>query len=195
MLTDETVDLPLMLREIAASCEAKLRSRGVELVLTVEDQLPGVRGHYDRVKQVMEHLLNNAAQAIAVVGTPDEEDQGHSIRITASHSDQCVHLIVSDTGAGFAEPARVFDPFYTTKSADLGRGWDFRSATGLCASMKGRSVLSICIREGGGCGGGTAGEGGGEEERRGDCDAGGDKNREQGIGIPPPPCSCARYSK
>ena len=135
-LTDETVDLALMLREIAAACEAKLRSRGVELVLTVEDLLPGVRGSHDRVKQVMEHLLNNAAQAIAAA-EPGEEGEGHSIRITASHSDKCVHLIVSDTGAGFAEPARVFDPFYTTKSPDLGSGLGLSICYGIVREHEG----------------------------------------------------------
>ncbi len=137
VLTDETVDLALMLREIAASCEAKLRSRNVTLTLTVEDQLPRVRGNHDRVKQVMEHLLNNAAQAISVAGMPEEEGQVHSIRITASHSDQCVHLIVSDTGAGFAEPARVFDPFYTTKSADLGSGLGLSICYGIVREHEG----------------------------------------------------------
>jgi signal transduction histidine kinase len=86
--------------------------------MTLENQLPEVRGSKDRIKQVMEQLLNNAAQAIALAAAEEE----HAIRITASHDEKMVHLIVSDTGAGFSEPARVFDPFYTTKAATHGAG-------------------------------------------------------------------------
>jgi signal transduction histidine kinase len=119
-LVNDAVDVTLVLRELAGACGSKLEKRGVKLVMTVENQLPEVRGSKDRIKQVMEHLLNNAAQAIASAG-PEAEGE-HAIRITASHDEKMVHLIVSDTGAGFSEPARVFDPFYTTKAATHGAG-------------------------------------------------------------------------
>ena len=31
-------------------------------------------------------------------------------------------MIVSDTGPGFREPGRIFDPFYTTKGPEQGAG-------------------------------------------------------------------------
>jgi signal transduction histidine kinase len=117
---EETVDVALMLREVADSCEAKLDKRGVKLMLSVEQALPYVRGNQDRLKQVLEHLLNNAAQAISVAGESLAEDGAHTIRITASHDKDAVHLIVSDTGGGFRDPARVFDPFYTTRQPEQG---------------------------------------------------------------------------
>jgi signal transduction histidine kinase len=135
-LGDETVDLPLMLREIAHSCESKLQTRQIGLALTIEEGLPRVRGNQDRMKQVVEHLLNNAAQAISAAG-PDEEGEPHAIRIAASHDGRCVHLIVSDTGAGFAEPGRVFDPFYTTKQPDLGSGLGLSICYGIVREHEG----------------------------------------------------------
>jgi signal transduction histidine kinase len=117
-LVHEAVDVTLVLRELADACVGKLEKRGVKLLMTLENQLPEVRGSKDRIKQVMEQLLNNAAQAIALAAAEEE----HAIRITASHDEKMVHLIVSDTGAGFSEPARVFDPFYTTKAATHGAG-------------------------------------------------------------------------
>ncbi len=119
-MKEETVDLVVVLREIAAACEQKLESRGVKLALTVEDRLPMVRGSQDRLKQVLEHLLNNAAQAISVAKADFEGDAEHTIRLTASHDQRSVHLIVSDTGDGFKEPGRVFDPFYTTRQPGEG---------------------------------------------------------------------------
>jgi C4-dicarboxylate-specific signal transduction histidine kinase len=80
-----------------------------------------VRGSKERLRQVLEHLLNNAAQAIATA-RPREEGEEHAIRVTLSQDAQAVHVIVSDTGPGFREPGRVFDPFYTTKGPEQGAG-------------------------------------------------------------------------
>lgn len=114
---DEAVPMTGLVRELAAACEAKLASRGVRLIVQASDDVPPVRGNRDRLRQVMEHLLNNAAQAIAT--KPARE---HSIRITLSHNVRAVQFIVSDTGPGFREPSRVFDPFYTTREPGEGAG-------------------------------------------------------------------------
>ncbi|MEO6983704.1 MAG: HAMP domain-containing sensor histidine kinase [Edaphobacter sp.] len=115
---DEEVEVSAVLRELAATCAAKLEERGVQLVVQVGEDLPVVRGNRERLRQVMEHLLNNAAQAVGsaqemgVMYPLGEEGGRHSIRVTASCDDRALHLMVSDTGPGFREPARVFDPFY-----------------------------------------------------------------------------------
>ena len=118
---DEAVTMLGLVREIAGSCEETLRERGVQLLVVAEEPVPMVRGCRDRLRQVMEHLLNNAAQAIAGA-RPREEGEEHTIRVTVSHDDRAVHVIVSDTGPGFKDAARVFDPFYTTKETEQGAG-------------------------------------------------------------------------
>jgi signal transduction histidine kinase len=134
-LGNETVDLVVVLRDLAQACEGKLAKRGVRLILTVEDRLPGVRGSRDKIRQVLEHLLNNAAQAISA--GKGEGDTEQVIRVTASHDDKRVNLIVSDTGTGFGEPARVFDPFYTTKAADEGAGLGLSICYGIVREHEG----------------------------------------------------------
>ena len=120
-LVDEPVDLAAVLRELETGCRGKLQERGVALELVGWDAtVPAVRGSRDRLRQVMEHLLNNAAQSIA--GAPLMEDELHGIRVTASFDERALHVIVSDTGPGFREPGRVFDPFYTTKGPEQGAG-------------------------------------------------------------------------
>jgi signal transduction histidine kinase len=114
---DEAVDVKELIHELAKTCSPKLGARGVELVLQTADNIPAVRGNRDRLRQVMEHLLNNAAQAIATRTSPT-----HSIRITVTHHVSMVQLIVSDTGPGFREPGRAFDPFYTTRDPGEGAG-------------------------------------------------------------------------
>ena len=120
-VADEAVDVAGILDGLRAACGQKLKERGVKLEIAGALTLPMVRGSRDRLRQVFEHLLNNAAQAIA---TAREREVGeeHAIRVTVSHDDQSLHVIVSDTGPGFREPGRVFDPFYTTKGPEQGAG-------------------------------------------------------------------------
>lgn len=119
---DEAVDVGEVLAELAAGCRETLAARGVGMEVATPDEMPPVRGSRARLRQVMEHLLNNAAQAIAGFGPRDEADGEHVIRVTVSHDQRALHVIVSDTGPGFGEPSRVFDPFYTTRTPDQGAG-------------------------------------------------------------------------
>ncbi len=118
--TDESVQVMEILRQVAAECVATLESRGVALEVAEVEGAPLVRGSRNRLRQVMEHLLNNAAQAIATARPREEGEAGHAIRVTVSYDARALHVIVSDTGPGFKEPGRVFDPFYTTKGPEQG---------------------------------------------------------------------------
>lgn len=122
---DEPVELQPLLFELAAECEEKLESRGVHLVIEADD-VPVIRGSGERLRQVLEHLLNNAAQAIASISqnTDDAEDRDseHEIRVTVSHDATSVQLLVSDTGPGFKDPERVFDPFHPERQLEQGAG-------------------------------------------------------------------------
>ena len=116
-LIDEAVSLAGMVEELAAACSSMLDARGVKLVVEIAEDVATVRGSRDRLRQVMEHLLNNAAQAVASVSGVD-----HVIRVAVRQDERGVQMIVSDTGQGFAEPGRVFDPFYTRQHVGEGAG-------------------------------------------------------------------------
>lgn len=120
-VVDEAVDVATILESLRAACGVKLKERGVKLEVAGALTVPMVRGSRDRLRQVFEHLLNNAAQAIATA-RERETDEAHAIRVTVSHDLETLHVIVSDTGPGFREPGRVFDPFYTTKGPEQGAG-------------------------------------------------------------------------
>ena len=119
---DEVVDVPAMLEELETACAGKLAERGARLEIKAPARTPAVRGARERLRQVLEHLLNNAAQAIAEFGPLEEDEGAHAIRVTVSYDERMLHLIVSDTGQGFKAPGRVFDPFYTTNGPEAGAG-------------------------------------------------------------------------
>ena len=119
-LVDEPVELQPVLLALAEACREKLEARGVVLELQMTGETPAVRGSVDRLRQVLEHLLNNAAHAIAGARGLEDGEAGHVIRMTLTHDARALHLIVSDTGPGFREPHRAFDPFYTTRQSGEG---------------------------------------------------------------------------
>ncbi len=121
-LADEPVEVTAILRELAGTCTVTLQERGVTLEIAADAEAMPVRGSRDRLRQVFEQLLNNAAQAIARARPREPGESAHAIRITVSHDEAALHVIVSDTGPGFAEPGRVFDPFYTTRGPEQGAG-------------------------------------------------------------------------
>jgi signal transduction histidine kinase len=150
---EDGVDLGLVLGEMTTACRGMLEQRGIGLVVAASRPIPPIRGNAQRLRLVLEHLLNNAAQAIlqsrpgaggaAKAGTAvragaaaagmesgdlhlhrleRDEEEPPAIRVTVSHGGDAVHLVVSDTGPGFRDPARVFDPFYTTRQPGQGTG-------------------------------------------------------------------------
>jgi len=114
---DEQVDVAGLVRELAAVCAEKLESRGVRLVVEASDEAVEVRGSKDRLRQMMEHLLNNAAQSLDGIGGAPTDGEERAIRVAVSVSGSVsgnpgkrVHVLVSDTGPGFVQPGRVFEP-------------------------------------------------------------------------------------
>ena len=124
----EPVDFLAMVRELADDCAPKLAERGVALEVMSHGAAAengAIRGSQERLRQVMEHLLNNAAKAIDAARAREDGEQ-HAIRVSVSADEQTLHVIVSDTGTGFEQPNRAFDPFYTTgkpgQAGDQGLG-------------------------------------------------------------------------
>jgi len=120
-LADAPVDVLEMVREVSDGCASPLGERGVRLEVIAPAGLEMVRGNRERLGQVLEHLLNNAAHAIAKARAREEGEE-HAIRISLSQDEHTLYVIVSDTGTGFEDPGRAFDPFYTTRDPVEGAG-------------------------------------------------------------------------
>lgn len=70
-----------------------------------------------RLQQAFLNLINNAFDALA-------GGRGHTLWVRAAVADDplWVEVVLEDDGPGLAEPARAFDPFYTTKPGGHGPG-------------------------------------------------------------------------
>jgi len=105
--SEEQVDVVELVQERVGACVGKLEERGVRMVVEAGGDLVTVRGNKGRLRQMLEHLLNNAAQALANQEIVDSGEE-RVIRIAVGRDAGMVHLLVSDSGPGFREPERVF---------------------------------------------------------------------------------------
>lgn len=118
------LDLQVVLREALALFEYKLRSGSIELRTSIDPALPRIVGDEGQMKQVFVNLLNNALDAVE--GVPERRI---SIEMFARQN----HVVIrfTDSGKGFHDVNRAFDPFYTTKPVGKGPGLGLSICYGL----------------------------------------------------------------
>jgi signal transduction histidine kinase len=104
--------------QAVAFCEHVLSSSGVQVERRYGADVLTVRGMGEQLVQVFVNLLTNAAQA-----APAREGR---VVVTTSldAAARCIVVMVEDNGTGIAAEhlARVFTPFFTTKSERNGTG-------------------------------------------------------------------------
>jgi signal transduction histidine kinase len=80
-----------------------------------ERNLPLVTIDPKQIRQVLWNLLRNAAEAMPSCGRIDVE-------VELAENGDALTLSVTDDGHGIAEPAAIFEPFYTTRANGTGLG-------------------------------------------------------------------------
>ena len=112
--SEEPVDVTGLMRELAAACAEKLESRGVRLVVQAG------QGGYDGAGKQGSAAADDGASVEQCGagagwhgrcdGRGGAGDSGVGERFGERGVGERVHLVVSDTGPGFAQPGRVFEP-------------------------------------------------------------------------------------
>lgn len=112
----ENIDLNESLRNAVYLSRAALTSR-TTVEFELEEGLPMVYCNQQEIEQVLINLLTNAAQAL-------DSSEIRTVRLTTKLSDGMLTVFVEDTGPGISEEAldSLFNPFFTTKSRDIGTG-------------------------------------------------------------------------
>jgi signal transduction histidine kinase len=119
-LARQSVDLNEATRAVLAQSLLDFQRAGVVVQPDFADELPCITGDPIQLQQVISNLLRNAADAMLGI---DDRPRLLVIRTERQGADRVV-VTVRDTGIGI-DPAsihKLFDAFYTTKSAGLGVG-------------------------------------------------------------------------
>ncbi|HEY6348773.1 MAG TPA: HAMP domain-containing sensor histidine kinase [Candidatus Angelobacter sp.] len=114
-LEKKSANLEALLQEVLSLREYQIRNNDVDVKLEIEPDLPQVALDEDQFKQILLNLLNNSMDALELA-------EQKTIRISAMRQSDRVFVRFEDSGAGFADVNRAFDPFYTTKPVGKGTG-------------------------------------------------------------------------
>jgi signal transduction histidine kinase len=95
--------------------EFHLRKFAIHVQANIEPALPCLAISEDELKQIVLNLLNNSIDAL-------EESRERIIQIRAQRQSNRIVFVFDDSGPGFSDLNRAFDPFYTTKPVGKGTG-------------------------------------------------------------------------
>lgn len=136
-------DMRDVVRDVAAMHEHELHHHEISLDIRCPAEALPVMGTRDALRQVFLKVVHNAIEAIER-GCPTGERR---ISIDLARLDNNAQAMIADTGPGFDDPERVFDPFYTTKDPGDGPGLGLSVCYGLIREHNGEITafnLSSC---------------------------------------------------
>ena len=130
----ELAALAPIIEDLSRFIREELRSRGIDLVVSVSNGLPAVRLDPGQIRQALLNLIRNAADAMPEGGTitlrarrvtDDRRPETGSDAVPRPPSPvPCLEIAVADTGVGISAEnvGKIFEPFFTTKEGGTGLG-------------------------------------------------------------------------
>jgi len=109
------LDMEVVVRESLMLLAYQLRNTGISVELNFAPNLPKIASNEGQFKQVFVNLFSNAAQAL-------EQAQEKKILVEGYQEGEKVVVRFADSGPGFNDLSRAFDPFYTTRPVGQGTG-------------------------------------------------------------------------
>lgn len=134
-LAARAADLDGALRDVLQLQEYHLRKRDIVVDAQIETTLPRLAIGEDELKQLLINIVINAMDAV-------EDAAERVIRIRASREQERVVIQIEDSGPGFLDANRAFDPFYTTKSVGKGTGLGLSICYGIIQECGGEITLA-----------------------------------------------------
>jgi two-component system NtrC family sensor kinase len=109
----------------------KVENKKISLIVECNETLPRVLGNSNQLLQAFLQIVENAVDALQDTG-------GGRLQVSLRRENDEVLLQFADSGRGMRDPARVFDPFYTTKPVGKGTGLGLSATYGVVQDHKGQ---------------------------------------------------------
>ncbi|MBM4033347.1 MAG: PAS domain S-box protein [Planctomycetes bacterium] len=120
--TKAVLDVNQLIAESLGLLHHPIQTSRVRLHESLHHEPLPVLGHFCELQQVVQNIVNNALDALR------DARQGGNLTLRTFPRDSWAVMEFENDGPRFAEPHRLFQPFYTTKGAGQGTG------LGLCVS-------------------------------------------------------------
>ena len=128
-------DFEPALRDVIQLREYHLHKLGIHVEVDIPPVVPPLAIGEDELKQILLNILNNAIDAV-------EDSAKRAIHIHALRRGDRVAIQFHDSGPGFTDANRAFDPFYTTKPVGKGTGLGLSICYGIVRECGGEIVLA-----------------------------------------------------
>jgi two-component system sensor kinase FixL len=130
----QAVDLNQVIEEATALTRNEFQSSNIKLRFSLTDNLPPVWADRIQIQQVVLNLLINAKEAMDQAGANPRE----ILVMTEVEDEETVKVSFRDRGPGLTSEnlEKIFEPFYTTKTAGMGLG--LAISRSIIASLGGR---------------------------------------------------------
>ena len=123
-ITKEKVGINKPIQNVFQIIGQQLKLQNIKITLDLDDSLPSILAHNNRLEQVIFNLVSNARDAINHWPSAASKSAHRSIDVRSFMDRNRVALSVSDSGAGISDVDRekIFEPFFSTKDAGQGMG-------------------------------------------------------------------------
>ena len=120
----QTVYINDPVKDVMAIVSHQLSVDNIELSLDLDENLPPIIGHRNRLGQVVYNLVTNAHEAINAKRKAGPDSGQAVIRVRSFSEGDRVILTVSDSGIGISasDIGRIYEPFFSTKATGQGKG-------------------------------------------------------------------------
>ncbi len=123
-LIEEKVDLNNPIKAALSMLRRQFELDNIRFELDLNDDIPPVLAHSNRLQQVVFNLVANARDAINERCSPHDMSCDRRILIRTGTDMNSVFAEIEDTGLGIDEKdqQKIFEPFFTTKETGQGMG-------------------------------------------------------------------------
>jgi signal transduction histidine kinase len=135
------VNLNNLVNEGLYFLESRCAKEGIELVRSLNPNVPEIIADPSQLHQVLVNLIVNSLQAMP---------EGGVLTIRTNFSKSYVSLIIEDTGTGMSDEVKkqMFIPFFTTKDIGQGTGIGLSVVHGIVTSHGGSIIVESNINKG-----------------------------------------------
>lgn len=138
----ENVEIQGVVGESLKLLDQQFRSRGIEVKITAEPQLPRIYCNPFQLEQVFINLSTNARDAIEATGRGSGRIE-IEIRRKPGDAKRFLEVSFRDDGIGMESEtkSKAFEPFYTTKEVGKGTGLGLSVSYGILSKIHGSMMI------------------------------------------------------
>jgi PAS domain S-box-containing protein len=146
----EVIDVNLCIRSVGKIIGRQIALQNIDLQLDLDENIPRIMAHNNRMEQVVFNLITNARDAINERIETQKDIEKGKITISTFSDGRSVGFTLADNGTGIEpdQKKRIFESFYTTKAMGEGLGLGLPIIHGIVRDYNGTISVSSTPGEG-----------------------------------------------